>query len=314
MPRPAKSSSQVSERSTKNEILDAYQQLLEKIENGIETSETTKSEQSIVDTAAKETVEKITHDLTSLRLSLNQTISALTEDLSSQAERFATLRKAIAIAQKELEEVQQIKTRAGMLKQMVETQKDEQRRFEEEMTEKQTAWLEEQKNYEEKLKRERAREEDEYGYQKNLKTHRDKDLMEEEKRKWEYGLAEKKTLQAKQEAELEDLRKKAAQFPQEMEKAVKTAVDKALGEERKDEQNRQSFAKQDADAKQQISALKIASLENTVKIQSAEIDEMKRQLEKATQQVKDVAIAVIEGSKKDTDNQNKSALPPQNNK
>lgn len=312
MPRPAKSS-QVSERSTKNEILDAYQQLLGKIENGIETSETTKSEQSIVDSAAKETVEKITHDLTSLRLSLNQTISALTEDLSSQAERFATLRKAIAIAQKELEEIQQIKTRAGMLKQMIETQKDEQARFEEEMTAKQAAWLDEQKNYEEKLKRERAREEDEYAYQKNLKTKRDKDVMEEEKRRWEQELAEKKTAQAKQEAELDDLRKKAAEFPQELEKAVKTAIEKALEQERKDEQTRQNFAKQETESKQQISALKIASLENTVKTQSAEIEEMKRQLEKATQQVKDVAIAVIEGSKKESDNQNKT-VPPQNSK
>src|SRR6266568_3367229 len=298
MSRLTKITTKVTEKNTKNEILDAYHKLLTEATSDTTEDETAKQEQQLVDTAAKETVEKVTTDLSRLRLTANQTISSLTEQLTGEAERFATLQKAIAVAKAELEEVSQIKLRSGMLKRMIELQKQEEEKFEREMAEKQAAWLAEQKSYEEVLKKDRSREEEEYGYQKTLRLKREKDAFEEEKRVWEREMQEKKQLHAEREAELVDLRKKAAQLPGELDKAVKTAVAEAIAQEKKDSQIRQNFAKQEWDAKQQLSALKVISLEQTVKVQAGEIAELKRQLEKATQQVKDIAITVIEGAKK----------------
>jgi len=178
-----------------------------------------------------------------------------------------------------------------VIRAMVKLQKQEEEKFEREMADKRATWLAEQKSYEEGLKKERSREEEEYGYQKTLRLKREKDAFEEEKRVWEREMHDKKQLHAEQAAELADLRKTAAQFPVELDKAIKTAVAEAVAEEKKDSQIRQNFAKQEWDAKQQLSALKITSLEQTVKGQAGEIVELKRQLEKAMQQVKDIEVA-----------------------
>ncbi len=305
MARQAKSVDKVSERSTKNEIFDAYQELLEKVTTGTVDDESVKQEQNFLDSAARETVEKVTNDLSKLRISANQTISSLTEQLTSEAERFSTLQKAISIAQKELEEINQIKVRAGMLKRMIEVQKQEGEKFDAEMAAKRTTWEEEQKTYEEHLRKERKREEEEYIYQKSLRARREKDTYDAEKRAWEQDLQEKKKLHAQQVLELEELRKKVAAQPLDIDKAVKSAVAQGLAQEKKDSQIRQNFAKQEWDSKQQLSALKISTLEQMVKAQTAEIEELKRQLEKATQQVKDIAVKVIEGAKREPESPTK---------
>jgi hypothetical protein len=301
MPRQTKAAVKVTEKNTKNEILEAYHELMEQAVDGSVEDDVVKQEQKVLDSAAKETVEKVTTDLSRLRITANQTISSLTEQLTAEAERFGTLQKAISVAQKELEEISQIKLRAGMLKRMIELQKQEEEKFEKEMAEKRAAWAHEQKVYEEGLKKERSREEEEYVYQKSLRMKREKDMFEEEKRAWERDMQEKKRLHAEQETELADLRKQVVQFPVELDKAVKTAIAESVALERKESQVRQNFAKQEWDSKQQLSALKITSLEQMVKAQTSEIEELKRQLEKATQQVKDIAVTVIEGVKKASD-------------
>ena len=301
MSRQTKTTVNVSERNTKNEILEAYNALMQQVDEDTNSDDGVEQEEQLLVTAAKETVEKVTTELSQLRLSANQTINSLTEQLTAEAERFATLQKAVSIAQREFEETNQIKTRAGMLKRMIELHTQEEEKFQQELARKREAWMEEQKVYEDGLKKERIREEEEYGYQKSLRVKRDKDVFEDEKRTWERDLQVKKQIQIQLEADVVDLRKKVAQFSNEIDKAVKDAVDEAVAQERKEAQIRENFAKQEWDTKQQISTLKITSLEQTVKMQMTEIEELKRQLEKATQQVKDIAVAVIEGVKKDSD-------------
>lgn len=298
MPRGTKPA--VTEKNTKNEILEAYQHLLAQVE-GETVEEPTLQDQELLKTAANQTVEKITTELSQLRLTANQTISKLTEQLTEEAERYTTLQKAITFAQQELTEIHQIKTRAGMLKRMVELQKQEEEQFAKEMQERKQAWLEEQKNYDEQLKRTRAHEQEEYYYQQKLKRQRELDAWEEERRKRERVLQEEQEKYQKQQAELEELRTQVDQFPMQLEKAVKEAVNRALLDERKDAEVKRTFAKQEADNKAQVAALRIVSLEKTVKEQDEEIIELKRQLEAANRQVKEIAVAVIEGPKRERD-------------
>lgn len=294
------SAPKVTERSTKNEIFDAYHALLRELDEEVASSDTQAEDQRVIEAAKEETVKKILGDLSNLKLESNQAISSLTDRLAQEAERLSTLQKAIAISQKELEEISQMKIRAGMLKTMIEFQKKKEEEFEEEFAKKKNEWEEEQKNYEGNKKRERAREEEEYEYQFSLKKKRDLDLWNEEKRKHEKALVDEKEARRGTEQELAELRKKVTEFPAELDRAVKEAVVKAVAEAKKEAQMRENFAKQEAQTAEKIANLKIASLEATVKYQSNEIMELKRQLEAATRQVKDIAVAVIEGSNKDT--------------
>lgn len=97
--------------------------------------------------------------------------------------------------------------------------------------------------------------------------------------------------------ELDELKKQVAQVPQEKEKSIVEATAKALAEARKQFETEKSFARQESEAALKITELKISQLEETVKIQSSEITQFKKQLDEATKQVKDIAVAVIESKK-----------------
>lgn len=293
MPRTAK----VTEKSTKGEILDAYRELLH--EASLSESTQSSEETSILASASKETVEKITKDLTQLKLSLTQSISDLTDRLTQEAERFTTIKKAIAIAQNELEELLQIKARAGMLKRMVELQQQKEEEFDKEIVSKRRAWDVELNAFEEQRKRERVRDEEEYRYQQELLKKRDTDDRQEEKSAFEREIASHKEEYTKQLKELEEFRKKTAQFPTELEKAVKEAVTTAVAKEKDTAEIVARLAKQQADSDLKLAQAKIESLQDMAKSQTLEITRLNRELAQATNQVKDIAIAVAEGQRKE---------------
>lgn len=300
MPRQAKiTQPSVSERSTKSEIFDAYKELVTRLEEKPE-EETIKEEKQIVDTAVKETVEKIVGDLSQLKISLSQTIGGLTEKLTTEAERLANIRKAITIAQKELEETQKVKITARQLYDLIALQKKQETEFKEEMDAQRRAWEEEKKQYEETQKRGRVREEEEYAYNTKLQRKRDQEIWDEEKRKHDSHKQEELETRQAMLKELDELRKTVASFPALKDKEIKSAAAQALAQANKDNQIHQNFARQEADAELKLAQSQIASLEHTVKSQEAQIREFKTQLEAATKHIKDIAISVVEGAKKET--------------
>lgn len=96
-----------------------------------------------------------------------------------------------------------------------------------------------------------------------------------------------------------ELRKKVAQFPSEIEKAVKEAVAATVTKEKDRAEVAARMAKQAADGQFSLANAKIESLQDVVKSQSAEITRLNRELAEATRQVKDIAIAVAEGQRKE---------------
>ena len=289
----------VTEKNTKNDILDAYRELLTEVTQGVVNDGGEQEEKLLVDTASKETVEKITTDLSRLKLSLNQTIAQLTERLTEEAERLALIRKAIVVAEKDLAETQQIKVRAGMLERMIALQKEKEEAFEKEMKGARESWELEQKEYDERTRRERGREEDAYRYEQDLTKKRYSDAREEENRVIEREKNADKEARAQMMKELEDLRKRVAQTPAELEKAVKDAVGMSLAQAKHEAEIATRLAKQEYDGEIRVREFTIDQLETTVKNQSVDIGRLRTQLDEAMKQVKDIAVAVIEGPKKE---------------
>lgn len=298
MPRTLKSPVP-TEKSTKQEILSAYRELLGEVSTGAEETLPI-DDGKILDSATKETVEKIFTDLSKLKISASATISSLADQLTLEAERLATLRKAIALLQKELEETQKIKVTAGMLLRMVELQKQKEEEFEKEMTAKRAAWAFEQKEYEEQMKRDRSRNEEEYAYNQSLEKKRDEDDRTQAQRAFSQEMGEKKDELLKEKKELEELRRRVAQIPVEIDKATKDAVTKAVAEVRKDTNTASQMAKQHAESELALAQASVASLEQTVKSQVTEITRLNNQIVEASRQVKDIAVAVAEGQRRDS--------------
>lgn len=287
----------VTERSTKQDILKAYQTLLEEVAEESAPSLESREAGRVVESASKETIEKITADLGKLKLSTSQTITTLTEQLTEEAEKLSSIKKAIALSQKELEDTHKIKLTADAIYNMIERHKQEEETFTKTMEAQRALWEEERKQYEEQIKKNRTREEEEYAYQKNLMKARDQEAWNEEKQKREQEKEARKKEEAAKQEELERLEKQVAGFPLELEKGIKIAVVQAEAVLKKESDTQAAFARQEAQNTINLKNATIASLEEMVKTQTAEIKELKHQLEEATRHVKDIAVAVVEGKK-----------------
>ena len=304
MPRTTKT---VTEKNTKQEILSAYQELLTEIAPATpEDSARVREETALLDSASRETVEKITADLGKLKISFSQTISNFTELLTAEADRLAMLRKASTIAEKELEERQKIKVTAGLLERMITLQKERETVFETDIAARKTVWEKEQHEYEETVTRNRKREEEEYRYTQQLERKRMADERENERLVRERKVQEDKEAREALVSELTELRKKVAATPAETERTVKDAVTKAVTQSQADAAIKAQLVKQQSDAELNLSSVRVETLESAVKAQAQEIVLLRKQLDDATRQVKDIAVSVIENTRKESAPQNTS--------
>lgn len=262
----------LSATSRKDDILQSYNELLAEVEE-MDRKETVtpeeKEREKLVAEANIYTVENIT-----------KTIDELTDDLKSEAEKFSTLQKAVEAEKRELENLHKIKAAANTLKNLIYAQK----------------------HYE----TEHTREEEEYRYNLELQHRKDKDEFEEQKKKrlkeFEEEIAGKKTeLQAREEAlsaaekELKELREKVENFPGELSIEVETAREEGHETAQKEAEIKTNLLAKEVESERKLQEQKIASLEQTVKAQTTEIASLKASLEKATGQLKDIAVKVIEG-------------------
>lgn len=162
-------------------------------------------------------------------------------------------------------------------------------------------WSREQKQHDlEVLQRntqaelERKREEETYQYNTALARKRVEDEFEDKKLAWEKDLAQRKEELETQKRELEQLRKLAEQFESQKETAVKeaqTLLDRELTE--KFDQERK-LNEQEVKSEKEILGLKISNLEVDNSRLNKEIEILKRSLDEATRQVKEIAVKVIE--------------------
>lgn len=100
-----------------------------------------------------------------------------------------------------------------------------------------------------------------------------------------------------QEQELKQLRKQVEEFPAQLEKTLKQAVDSARAEEQAKAKVAKDLMEKQVEGEKAVAKLKIETLEKTAKDQAEEIRMLKSQLERATAQIKDIAVSVIDSKR-----------------
>jgi hypothetical protein len=236
----------ISAKNTKNEILDAYHEVLQKLK---ETKKVSKQDQkvaeenkAIVETASKQTTDEIVKGLAELKLSLVKSLEEIEEKLLSSYKKLAVLQQAIQIQTKDLSDIHEIKINADTLAALLLAQKeksslfekemkDRQQTFDQEVMQKRSLWKKEQdefelarKDQETQAKKIRLREEEEYLYQRDLLRQKEKDQYEAEKQSLEKELAMKRTAL---ENEFEEREVKIAMQEQEF-KILRDKADKDI--------------------------------------------------------------------------------------
>ncbi|MDG6229880.1 MAG: hypothetical protein QCH96_07935, partial [Candidatus Thermoplasmatota archaeon] len=199
------------------------------------------------------TVETIVKELAGLKLSLNRTLTDISDRLISEVNTLEAIKKEIQVETNHLTDIHNIQVEADSLNNLMHLHEEKKRNIEQEMKAIKEQWEKEQRDHElavkerdERLKREREREQEEYSYVLSMKRKKEKDTYEEEKSLMQRQLALEKDLKMKdikereqalkqQEEELLELREKVKDYPVELSKTIdkvrqetKTQVEREL--------------------------------------------------------------------------------------
>jgi hypothetical protein len=317
--------------NTKQEMLEAYNAALKQLEAQREVE--LKPERKIEEKKAKEVIqiadslssEGVAKEISSFKVETSKVLAQISDRLEGEIGKFKAVQSAIALKEKELQELYEIEKSAMTLAALIESQNQKRYAFESEMAaekeglsqeiETLRAEVEKEKNeYEamvkerdlsEKKRRDREKEEYEYSFKREQKLTKDK--FEDEKGKLEKEIhlkkeqmenelkAREKTI-AEREEEIGELRKKVSAFPKEMETALGKAIKETTERLNLEAKNREELQKREFLGEKNVFTTRVDSLEKMVKEQSEQIAKLGQQLEKAYQQVQDIAVKTIEGS------------------
>ena len=321
----------LSTSNTKQEMLEAYSTVLKQLEAQREVE--LKPEKKLEEKKAKEVVqvadslssEGIARETSNLKIETGKMLAQISDRMEDEINRYKTIQNAVALKEKELQELYEIERSAMTLAALIESQNQKRQAFESEMISKKEALSQEietlrtesekertdyefmvkERDLTEKKRRDREKEEYDYAFKREQKLAKDK--FEDEKVKLEKEVQTKREQMegdlkirekaiVEQEAELNELRKKVAAFPKEMEAAITKTIKETAERINLDAKNREEIQKREFAGEKNVLTTRIESLEKTLKEQSERIIKLNQQLEKAYQQVQDIAVKTIEGS------------------
>ncbi len=318
-------SSDVSLKSTKDQILAAYNQVLSKLnEKQIDNPEVKKQREekaNIVETAAKSTSESILKDLSNLKLRSIQHIDDLSENILSEFTKLTTIRRAIEAEQHHLNDLYQIKETANTLAALIQAQAEEKevfeqestakrQRFDAEMSESQAIWQKQltelETTYKERkdsLEKQRKREDEEYQYNLEMTRRKESDDYNQRKVQLEKELEEQKIILDQREARvseqetiLNDLTLKVEGFSDVVKQTVAEAEQSLRGQLEKEHQYALELQSKENVASQKLSEQKISYLEAKIKEQDLLIRTLTQKADAATEQVQSIANRALDTS------------------
>lgn len=260
------------------------------------------------------TVEVISKKLSDLNIEISRTLSNLSEKMITEMNLLQSLKSAVKLESKELQQLHGIDIAATSVDQLVADYAEKKKILEVEIAKMRAEWEQEkeekqqvQKEYEATLKKNRARENEEYEYQKFLERKKLQDQFEEE-----WRLKEKKNIEMQEALEKDCnereaiLKSKEAEFitlKQEVEEfstRIATECSKAVKETSKEIEAKYTLEiaqlNRDLVVEKQIGELKIQQLQELLTNQQTQMSSLQAQLDEAKRQVQDIAIKAIEGA------------------
>lgn len=295
-----------SARSSKQEILDAYQALTKELEERDALSSTSSSATKL-NTSATHTIDKpkdVIARLGDVRVQINSNLGEIVDQLVAESENLARMSEQAQALQQEIEQLHQIKAHASTLQNLITLNTEEQEKLDKKIQTQRLQWEQEQQLHDQSQKeaatevaKQRSRAEEEYQYALNVDRKKEADAYDASRRQSEAALKLREEKISAEETTRQDLQKQVV----ELEKQLLLEVAKARREteERvtKDLKTGFTLEMKGIEGERSISKLTIANLEKVITAQDAEMKDLKTQLTHATQQIKDIAVSVIETQK-----------------
>ncbi len=321
----------VSDKSTKQELLEAYQALTKQLDE--KRAAELNPERRLLEKKAEEALkaasavapEGIDREIGSLKAEIGGMLAEVSEKLATEAARFKSLQQAVETKQRELQELYGIEKGASTLAALIEAQNLKRNEFEtdsaqqrealsREIAESRAEWEKERKSHEaelrerdaaEKKARDREKEQFEYAFKRDQQALRDK--LADEKAALDKDLKLKKEAAEKdlygrervlveKEAEVETLRAKSAAFPAELTAAVDRAVKDVADRLKLEAKNRDDLLQKAFEGERNVLTTRIDGLEKAVKDLAEQNARLNKQLDAAYLKVQDIAEKTIESA------------------
>jgi hypothetical protein len=321
----------LSDKNTKQEMLDAYRAVVRQLEEKRaaelhpEKRLQEKQAEEALAVAAALAPDAVERAIGNLKADIGRSLAEIVERMAAEVTRFKAVQKAVETREQELQELYGIQKAATSLAALIEAQNQKRREFDveldrqkEELTREiestRAVWEKEKKNHEaelrerdiqEKKSREREKEEAAYLFKREQQSARDK--LNDEKAAVEKEILAKREALAKeladrekavamQEKELVDLRQKTAAFPKELETAVAQAIKEVTDRLKLEAKNREELLRKEFEGERNVAAARNEALEKMNKDLTDQNGRFAKQLDAAYQKVQEIAEKAIEGS------------------
>jgi hypothetical protein len=320
---------EISNKNTKNEILEAYYELLEQVK---QNKKITKQEEKaavekkvILEKATGHCADDIIKGLAELKLIINKSFKELEDQLLTENQKLIDLKQAIAICSQELEELYEIRVNADTLSALLLAQKEKTANFEknmkerisnfeQEMQEHRSNWKKEQEEFDLAVKEQanlikklRDREEEEYIYKRNLTRAKEQDQYTQEAQALKKELADQRQKLEQEfktreeqlvvaEQELNTLREQVKNFPAEKERIILEKEQTIKQELTTKYEYEAKLAQTKVEGEIKVYKQIISNLESKVTALTEQISQFNERADHANLQVQDIAIKAIEGA------------------
>jgi chromosome segregation ATPase len=325
----------VTTKNTKQELVAAYNQLAKELkaakaggaqgESAGASAPAGGGDGGGSDGGGELSIPDIVARLKALTLSIGESSSSLQSALSAEATELHKLRTEATSLIEQLGTLHEITvgpdTLDTLIKQYGETSKaaeaelsEKRKAFDKEMSAARAAWKKEQDEHAAKakeaaaqLKKARQRDAQEYKYETERVHKAETDAIEQARKAFAQELsdleerkrsewAEREKAIAEREKELAELTKKSEGFEAELETATKKAEAEGTGIAKRQTKSQADLKKKDNEAIQRVLELKIASLQDTIAKQDAQLEELTRALDGARKQTTELAVKAIDGA------------------
>lgn len=323
------STSELSPKNTKNEILDAYHEVLQQLKEAKKITKTEikreQDKQTVIEQASGHTTDGIVKQVADLKLSLVKSLEALETQWLNEQKQLTQLQQAITVQTQDLEELYEIKVNADTLAALLEAQKQRQAAFDREMTEQRQHWQEEvaqqrglwkqeqeateqfRKEQEVLQKKTRQREEEAYSYQRDLERQKEQDQYEAQKHALEKELTEKRmqlesefatreAAIAAKETELAHLTSEVEAFPARLQAAVAETNAQITERLQFKYEYEAKLTQKEGEGERKLHEQMIAALQAKIVQQEQHIHGLTEKANQAGIQVQDIAVKAIEGA------------------
>jgi colicin import membrane protein len=248
-------------------------------------------------------MDAVSGTIASTQVEVQKSLAALSAKLVEQLQVLGNVEEAIALKREELKQLYDIESAAVSLDDLdakiqaqreswMEEQSRKQREFAEQQAERSKLWARTEEEYEYRVSQENKKREDEFAYRLAQQEKANREKQEQLEKNWSERDAELK----KREKELEELRAQVANIPEQIRKAENAAAAVAGNSVKKEYETKMLLATKDAETAAKLAEQEVASLRAALEKATGQLGELKEQLDRARDDVKEISSKALESA------------------